>query len=172
MLLDKALVGSYNFGVRYGLVAQLGAHHIRIVGVEGSNPFKSTNKNTAILAVLFIGMVFTKRRFEKSVAARTSAAAASWMAANNNLRFAQMQTNPFKPTNKKTSFVYKTKVVFLNDVCLRQMMLATLMMPLPLMMSASPNILGQTSHHCDQREQHHYGQHNIISRSDTSLKNV
>ena len=25
-----------------GLVAQLGAHHIRIVGVEGSNPFKST----------------------------------------------------------------------------------------------------------------------------------
>ena len=30
-----------------GLVAQLGAHHIRIVGVEGSNPFKSTNKKTA-----------------------------------------------------------------------------------------------------------------------------
>ncbi len=28
----------------YGLVAQLGAHHIRIVGVEGSNPFKSTKK--------------------------------------------------------------------------------------------------------------------------------
>ncbi len=25
-----------------GLVAQLGAHHIRIVGVEGSNPFEST----------------------------------------------------------------------------------------------------------------------------------
>ena len=30
----------------YGLVAQLGAHHIRIVGVEGSNPFKSTKKST------------------------------------------------------------------------------------------------------------------------------
>ena len=30
--------------VAYGLVAQLGAHHIRIVGVEGSNPFKSTKK--------------------------------------------------------------------------------------------------------------------------------
>ncbi len=28
-----------------GLVAQLGAHHIRIVGVEGSNPFKSTKRN-------------------------------------------------------------------------------------------------------------------------------
>ena len=25
-----------------GPVAQLGAHHIRIVGVEGSNPFRST----------------------------------------------------------------------------------------------------------------------------------
>ena len=30
--------------LHYGLVAQLGAHHIRIVGVEGSNPFKSTKK--------------------------------------------------------------------------------------------------------------------------------
>ena len=28
-----------------GLVAQLGAHHIRIVGVEGSNPFESTIKS-------------------------------------------------------------------------------------------------------------------------------
>ena len=27
-----------------GLVAQLGAHHIRIVGVEGSNPFESTKR--------------------------------------------------------------------------------------------------------------------------------
>lgn len=29
---------------RYGLVAQLGAHHIRIVGVVGSNPIRSTEK--------------------------------------------------------------------------------------------------------------------------------
>ena len=29
---------------RYGLVAQLGAHHIRIVGVVGSNPIRSTKK--------------------------------------------------------------------------------------------------------------------------------
>ena len=28
----------------YGLVAQLGAHRIRIAGVEGSNPFKSTKE--------------------------------------------------------------------------------------------------------------------------------
>ena len=50
--------------------------------------------------------------------------------------------------NKKGTFVYQTKVPFLNDVCLRQMM------------TASPNdirfandvwlrhILWQTSHHC------------------------
>lgn len=34
-----------------GLVAQLGAHHIRIVGVEGSNPFKSTKNRQASLEV-------------------------------------------------------------------------------------------------------------------------
>ena len=57
---------------------------------------------------------------------------------------------------QKTHFCLQTKVRFLNDVCLRQMMLA-----LP-MMTASPNeawlrhILWQTSHHCDQREQHHF----------------
>ena len=33
-----------------GLVAQLGAHHIRIVGVEGSNPFEST-RNTEVCPV-------------------------------------------------------------------------------------------------------------------------
>ena len=42
-MLDKFLGQRYNNRV-IGLVAQLGAHHIRIVGVEGSNPFKSTNK--------------------------------------------------------------------------------------------------------------------------------
>ena len=35
--------------LHYGLVAQLGAHHIRIVGVEGSNPFKSTTKETSFV---------------------------------------------------------------------------------------------------------------------------
>ena len=49
---------------------------------------------------------------------------------------------------QKTNFCLPTKVRFLNDVCLRQMMLA------PPMMTASPNdawlchVLGQTSHHC------------------------
>ena len=37
----------------YGLVAQLGAHHIRIVGVEGSNPFKSTKSRFAYLQTCF-----------------------------------------------------------------------------------------------------------------------
>ena len=31
-------------------------------------------------------------------------------------------STPVSGTNKKTSFVYWTKEVFLNDVCLRQMM--------------------------------------------------
>ena len=42
-MLDNEKRREYNIPV-HGLVAQLGAHHIRIVGVEGSNPFKSTNK--------------------------------------------------------------------------------------------------------------------------------
>ena len=41
--IDKAFLRGYNFSVA-GLVAQLGAHHIRIVGVESSNLFKSTSK--------------------------------------------------------------------------------------------------------------------------------
>ena len=48
----------------YGLVAQLGAHHIRIVGVEGSNPFKSTKQKTTRKGGFFFGMGFTKRGFE------------------------------------------------------------------------------------------------------------
>ena len=42
-MLDNEKRREYNIPV-HGLVAQLGAHHIRIVGVEGSNPFKSTKK--------------------------------------------------------------------------------------------------------------------------------
>ena len=40
MILDRDFRQRYNNLIN-GLVAQLGAHHIRIVGVEGSNPFKS-----------------------------------------------------------------------------------------------------------------------------------
>ncbi len=39
--LDKANDGQYNLNVN-GLVAQLGAHHIRIVGVGSSNLLEST----------------------------------------------------------------------------------------------------------------------------------
>ena len=55
---------------------------------------------------------------------------------------------PCYPYQQKTHFCLSTKVRFLNDVCLWQMMLAA-----PMMM-ASPNdvwlrhILWQTSHHC------------------------
>ena len=44
--LDKPDHEGYNFVVTYGLVAQLGAHHIRIVGVGSSNLLKSTKKET------------------------------------------------------------------------------------------------------------------------------
>ncbi len=40
-----------------GLVAQLGAHHIRIVGVEGSNPFKSTMKKAVAKAIAFFNEI-------------------------------------------------------------------------------------------------------------------
>ena len=65
---------------------------------------------------------------------------------------------------QKTHFCLPTKVRFLNDVCLRQMM------------TASPNdvrfandvwlrhILWQTSHHCDRREQHHICEANASYR--------
>ena len=39
----------------------------------------------------------------------------------------------------------------------------SLMMSLALMMSASPNVFWQASHHCEKSEQHHYAKHNIIS---------
>ncbi len=45
----------------HGLVAQLGAHHIRIVGVEGSNPFKSTKRKATSSEVAFL-LVWDRRR--------------------------------------------------------------------------------------------------------------
>ena len=42
-LLDKLESRQYNLN-GYGLVAQLGAHHIRIVGGGSSNLLKSTNQ--------------------------------------------------------------------------------------------------------------------------------
>ena len=51
-MLDKEKTREYNNRVN-GLVAQLGAHHIRIVGVEGSNPFKSTIEKTVDLGRRF-----------------------------------------------------------------------------------------------------------------------
>ena len=54
LTLDKPHPCEYNFVVVNGLVAQLGAHHIRIVGVEGSNPFKSTNKEATHKGGFFV----------------------------------------------------------------------------------------------------------------------
>ena len=42
VFLDKRNRQEYNNSCKQGLVAQLGAHHIRIVGVGSSNLLKST----------------------------------------------------------------------------------------------------------------------------------
>ena len=42
----------------FGPVAQLGAHYIRIVGVVGSNPIRSTKKKTPPVWVVFFLFLF------------------------------------------------------------------------------------------------------------------
>ena len=64
-------------------------------------------------------------------------------------------------TNQKPLLSYD-KRGFLNDVCYANDDVL-LMMFASLMMSASPNVLWQTSHHCEYNEQHHYSKNNIIS---------
>ncbi len=50
----------------YGPVAQLGAHHIRIVGVGSSNLLRSTNKRTPpVWVVFFVMLLSILRRFER-----------------------------------------------------------------------------------------------------------
>ena len=51
-------------------------------------------------------------------------------------------STPTSGTNKKISFVYQTKEIFLNDVCHWQMMLA-----LP-MMTATPNDVASSNIDC------------------------
>ena len=63
-MLDKEKPREYNIRVN-GLVAQLGAHHIRIVGVEGSNPFKSTKKENHPNGWFFFLVWYSRRRDSK-----------------------------------------------------------------------------------------------------------
>ena len=51
-----------------GLVAQLGAHHIRIVGVVGSNPIRSIKGAVALTCGSSFHIPNTKRRASKSPA--------------------------------------------------------------------------------------------------------
>ena len=60
-MLDKEKAREYNIRVN-GLVAQLGAHHIRIVGVEGSNPFKSTKQKDLPNGRSFCLVWYSRRR--------------------------------------------------------------------------------------------------------------
>ena len=66
-MLDKEKAREYNIRVN-GLVAQLGAHHIRIVGVEGSNPFKSTMKKALAYASAFFNDIRSLRKRTISLA--------------------------------------------------------------------------------------------------------
>ena len=50
VMLDKVIIPQYNSN--NGLVAQLGAHHIRIVGVGSSNLLKSTIERKYELCIL------------------------------------------------------------------------------------------------------------------------
>ena len=86
----------------YGLVAQLGAHHIRIVGVGSSNLLKSTNKKYRHKAVLFIGMT---RRFEESNAAQMSAARCGSTQRNLYFYEVKMQTNLLKSRPQRVRFL-------------------------------------------------------------------
>ena len=63
-MLDKEKAREYNIRV-HGLVAQLGAHHIRIVGVEGSNPFKSTKQKDLPNGRSFCLVWYSRRRDSK-----------------------------------------------------------------------------------------------------------
>lgn len=62
-VLDRLGKGDYNVrGKSLGPVAQLGAHHIRIVGVESSNLFRSTMSSQAIFGLrrLFLKLCNTR----------------------------------------------------------------------------------------------------------------
>ena len=86
----------YNIRV-HGLVAQLGAHHIRIVGVEGSNPFKSTKRKTTLSGGLSFGTAFTQKGFELFDATVRGTVACDGLTEQTiYFRAAKMQTNPFK----------------------------------------------------------------------------
>lgn len=56
---------------RYGLVAQLGAHHIRIVGVVGSNPIRSTKNTISIERWCFL--ITRKFRYNLPLIPKTAA---------------------------------------------------------------------------------------------------
>ena len=85
----------------HGLVAQLGAHHIRIVGVEGSNPFKSTKRKATSDEVAFL-LVWDRRRRDSNNLIRLAGGKPGGECPHEPLHLfsprAKMQTNPFKST--------------------------------------------------------------------------
>lgn len=60
--LTNSALGTIIYPLTNGPVAQLGAHHIRIVGVVGSNPIRSTKKRTtAVILPWFFFYIFASK---------------------------------------------------------------------------------------------------------------
>ena len=98
-----------------GLVAQLGAHHIRIVGVEGSNPFKSTMKESTTQRAVLSFMVDEEIRKIKCNADERCSRGLDRAKPLFSPIGKKMQTNPFKSTNKNAAFGRQFLLVDLKE---------------------------------------------------------
>ena len=58
--LTNSALGTIIYPLTNGPVAQLGAHHIRIVGVVGSNPIRSTKRKGLFFTAPFLAMAYIK----------------------------------------------------------------------------------------------------------------
>ena len=65
--LTNSALGTIIYPLTNGPVAQLGAHHIRIVGVVGSNPIRSTKRKPLFLGAR-VFVVFDKPNVRKGLA--------------------------------------------------------------------------------------------------------
>ena len=65
--LTNSALGTIIYPLTNGPVAQLGAHHIRIVGVVGSNPIRSTKTKTLVHGTRVFS-IFDKPNVKKGLA--------------------------------------------------------------------------------------------------------
>ena len=70
--LTNSALGTIIYPLTNGPVAQLGAHHIRIVGVVGSNPIRSTKRKPLFTDRTRVFVVFGKPNVKKACLCRTN----------------------------------------------------------------------------------------------------